>query len=139
MGNFNMKRLSGDPGYHIVLQCTSGPKQSETMGADWVTEKGNVLVSNLMCHCRAPIGVRGTGGTPDDSAQSAQTDAGGGSASGGNFRGALFYCHARARARRHRRARRAVARAEAAGTGRLVPARLHRKRLALAAIVAAIM
>jgi hypothetical protein len=34
-------------GYRIVLQCTSGSKQSETMGADWVIEKGSVLVSNV--------------------------------------------------------------------------------------------
>jgi hypothetical protein len=32
------------PGYHIVLQCTSGSKQSETIGADWVIEKGSIRV-----------------------------------------------------------------------------------------------
>jgi hypothetical protein len=32
------------PGYHIVLQCTSGSKQSEAIGADWVIEKGNIRV-----------------------------------------------------------------------------------------------
>jgi hypothetical protein len=31
------------PGYHIVLQCTSG-SQSETIGADWVIEKGSIRV-----------------------------------------------------------------------------------------------
>jgi hypothetical protein len=35
------------PGYHILFQCTGGSKQSETMGADWVIEKGSVLVSNV--------------------------------------------------------------------------------------------
>ena len=30
------------PGYHIVLQCTSGSKQSETIGDDWVIEKGSI-------------------------------------------------------------------------------------------------
>ena len=30
-------------GYHIVLQCTtSGSKQSEAIGADWVIEKGSI-------------------------------------------------------------------------------------------------
>ena len=32
------------PGYHIVLQCTCGSKQSETIGADWVIEKGSIRV-----------------------------------------------------------------------------------------------
>jgi hypothetical protein len=33
------------PGYHIVLQCnTSGSKQSEAIGADWVIEKGSIRV-----------------------------------------------------------------------------------------------
>jgi hypothetical protein len=32
------------PGYHIVLQCTSGSKRSETIGADWVIEKGSIRV-----------------------------------------------------------------------------------------------
>jgi hypothetical protein len=32
-------------GYHIVLQCTtSGSKQSEAIGADWVIEKGSIRV-----------------------------------------------------------------------------------------------
>ena len=35
------------PGYYIVLQCKRGSKQSETMGADWVIEKGSVQVSNV--------------------------------------------------------------------------------------------
>jgi hypothetical protein len=30
------------PGYHIVLQCTGGPKRSEMIGADWVIEKGSI-------------------------------------------------------------------------------------------------
>jgi hypothetical protein len=33
------------PGYHIVLQCTAGgSKRSETIGTDWVIEKGSILV-----------------------------------------------------------------------------------------------
>jgi hypothetical protein len=32
------------PGYHIVLQCMSVSKQSETMAADWVMEKGSIRV-----------------------------------------------------------------------------------------------
>jgi hypothetical protein len=30
------------PGYHIVLQCTSAPKRSETIRTDWVIEKGYI-------------------------------------------------------------------------------------------------
>ena len=30
------------PGYHIPLRCTTGSKQSEAIGADWVIEKGNI-------------------------------------------------------------------------------------------------
>jgi hypothetical protein len=30
------------PGYHIMLRCTTGSKQSETIGADWVIEKGGI-------------------------------------------------------------------------------------------------
>jgi len=55
------------PGYHIVLQCTSGSKQSETIGADWVIEKGSIRVG-IPRDYRA----RGIGGAPDDSAQSAR-------------------------------------------------------------------
>jgi hypothetical protein len=32
------------PGYHIVLQCTGSSKRSETMGTDWVIEKGSIRV-----------------------------------------------------------------------------------------------
>ena len=33
------------PGYHIVLQCNDGgSKRSETIGTDWVIEKGSILV-----------------------------------------------------------------------------------------------
>jgi hypothetical protein len=33
------------PGHHIVLQCTAGgSKRSETIGTDWVIEKGSILV-----------------------------------------------------------------------------------------------
>ena len=33
------------PGYHIVLQCTAGgSKRSETIGTDWVIEKGSIRV-----------------------------------------------------------------------------------------------
>jgi hypothetical protein len=35
------------PGYHIVLQCTSGSEQSETIGADWVIEKGSIRAGDL--------------------------------------------------------------------------------------------
>jgi hypothetical protein len=30
------------PGYRIVLQCMGGSKQSETIGVDWVIEKGSI-------------------------------------------------------------------------------------------------
>ncbi len=33
------------PGFHIVLQCTSGPQQPETIENDWVIEKGSIRVS----------------------------------------------------------------------------------------------
>ena len=32
------------PGYHIVLQCMSGSKQSETIGDDWVLERGGSIL-----------------------------------------------------------------------------------------------
>jgi hypothetical protein len=32
------------PGYHIVLQCTDRSKRSETIGTDWVIEKGSIRV-----------------------------------------------------------------------------------------------
>ena len=32
------------PGYHIVLQCTGSSKRSETIGTDWVIEKGSIRV-----------------------------------------------------------------------------------------------
>src|SRR5262249_54747981 len=33
------------PGYHIVLQCTSNSKRSETIETDWVIEKGSIRVN----------------------------------------------------------------------------------------------
>jgi hypothetical protein len=35
------------PGYHIVLQCTSSPNRSETIGTDWLIEKGSILVGDV--------------------------------------------------------------------------------------------
>ena len=32
------------PGYHIVLQCTGRSSRSETIGTDWVIEKGSIRV-----------------------------------------------------------------------------------------------
>jgi hypothetical protein len=32
------------PGYHIVLQCTGSSERSETIGSDWVIEKGSIRV-----------------------------------------------------------------------------------------------
>jgi hypothetical protein len=42
------------PGYHIVLQCTSGSKQSETIGADWVMERDSISVGILPRDYRCP-------------------------------------------------------------------------------------
>jgi hypothetical protein len=47
------------PGYHIVLQCTSSPKRSETIGTDWVIEKGTILVGDLERDYRCPWDRRG--------------------------------------------------------------------------------
>ena len=46
-------------GYHIVLQCMSGSKQSETIGDDWVLERGGSILRGAY---RATIGARGIGG-----------------------------------------------------------------------------
>jgi hypothetical protein len=46
------------PGYHIVLQCTSTPKWSETIGTDWVIEKGYIRV-NVPRDYRCPWDRRG--------------------------------------------------------------------------------
>jgi hypothetical protein len=35
------------PGYHIVLQCVRTPKRSETIGTDWLIEKGYVSVGDV--------------------------------------------------------------------------------------------
>jgi hypothetical protein len=47
------------PGYHIVLQCTSAPKQSETIGNDWYMEKGALLVGDVTREYRCPWDRRG--------------------------------------------------------------------------------
>jgi hypothetical protein len=45
------------PGYHIVLQCTS--KRSETIGADWLMEKGAISVGDVPRDYRCPWDRRG--------------------------------------------------------------------------------
>jgi hypothetical protein len=46
------------PGYHIVLQCTGGPKRSETIEIDWVIEKGYIR-GDLPRDYRCPWDRRG--------------------------------------------------------------------------------
>jgi hypothetical protein len=47
------------PGYHIVLQCASAPKRSETVGTDWLIEKGAISVGDVPRHYRCPRDRRG--------------------------------------------------------------------------------
>jgi hypothetical protein len=48
------------PGYHIVLQCASTPKRSETIGTDWLIEKGYIHVGDVHRNYRCPWDRRGT-------------------------------------------------------------------------------
>jgi hypothetical protein len=41
-------------GYHIILQCTSTPKRSETIRADWLIEKGTLQVGYVPRDYRCP-------------------------------------------------------------------------------------
>jgi hypothetical protein len=47
------------PGYHIVLQCTGIPKRPETIGNDWLIEKGTLQVGDVPRDYRCPWGRRG--------------------------------------------------------------------------------
>jgi hypothetical protein len=46
-------------GYHIILQCTGTPKRSETIGADWLIEKGTLQVGDVPRDYRCPWDRRG--------------------------------------------------------------------------------
>jgi hypothetical protein len=46
-------------GYHIVLRCTSTSKRPETIGNDWLIEKGTLQVGDVPRNYRCPWDRRG--------------------------------------------------------------------------------
>jgi hypothetical protein len=47
------------PGYQIVFQCTSTPTRPETIGTDWLIEKGSISVGDVPRDYRCPWDRRG--------------------------------------------------------------------------------